>query len=134
MSKAAVHKQGPSRAHLAASVQVCVRSSKLRGSGGKSAGLAAGGGHVAQLPPSQHEPGGRVQCRPPGAQQGAEVGAPLTGLTAQSRPVPSGPGSTQCAPPPGKDHVAAAQAENTLQHGARIHRVLVRSFVRSFFH
>ena len=104
------NKAPPALTHLAASVQVCVRSSNLRGSGGKSAGRAAGGGHVSQLPASQHEPAGRVQCRPPGVQQGAEVGAPLTGSTAQSRPVPSGPGSTQCAPPPGKDHVAAAQA------------------------
>ena len=98
------------RAHPAASVQVCVRSSNSRGSGWKSAGLAAGGGHVWQLPPSQQEPGGRVQCRPPGVQQALEVGAPLIASTAQSSPVPSGPGSVQSAAPPGKDHVAAVQA------------------------
>ena len=98
------------RAHPAASLQVCVRSSNSRGSGWKSAGLAAGGGHVWQLPPSQQEPGGRVQCRPPGVQQALEVGAPLIASTAQSSPVPSGPGSVQSAAPPGKDHVAAVQA------------------------
>ena len=99
------------RTHPAASVQVCVRSSNSRvRSGWKSASLAAGGGHVWQLPPSQHEPGGRVQCCPPGVQQAPELGAPLIASTAQSSPVPSGPGSVQSAAPPGKDQVAAVQA------------------------
>ena len=103
---------GSARAHTAASpsVHVCVRSSNTRGSGWKSAGLAAGGGQVWQLPLSRQEPGGKVQCRPPGVQHAAEVGAPLMLSTAQSSPVPRGPGSVQGLAPPGKDQVAAVQA------------------------
>ena len=92
----------PATRHPAASMQVSVRSSNLRGRGWKSAGFAAE--NIEQL----HEPG-RVQYVPLTAQQASEVGVPLIGSTAHSSPVPSGPGSVQSAPPPGKDHVAAVQ-------------------------
>ena len=82
----------------------CARQIRESGAAGRAqASQPAAGMCGHELPPSQHEPGGRVQCCPPGVQQAPELGAPLIASMAQISPVPSGPGSVQSAAPPGNE-------------------------------